>query len=321
MSSQQQKEINFLIESSTPLTSIFTIKIKSSRTILDLLKKISKKVNIPIEYITLYKTQPSRSNENGTTFRAEEFRIDYQPTILQPIPDTGKNDIEVRILVQDQELKRTEESRLKWQSQTLKQIGLTTDQTLNLSLRPMRGDHIHSLVSFYVEQDEIDVKTGKIIQSKNKNPALNIQLDRPNQEYIFELKHISQLFPHFGIHGGGQLADFSMSLAHIHPGTSWTDFHETEGLGGNIDKFLEQVGIWIWEKKSKRYPSHGPLFPLLEEKNVIFDFPLTSQFRDGRRLASTFEIPKNQTDQPVSASSWSGSQKLKVSNFTCGMCK
>src|SRR5207249_4987771 len=61
-----------------------------------------------------------------------------------------------------------------------------------------------------------------------------------------------------------------------------------EGFGGNIDAFLEQIGVWIWEKNSMRYPSHGPLSHILSDKEMIIDFPLTAQFKDGRKLKSHF---------------------------------
>lgn len=81
---------------------------------------------------------------------------------------------------------------------------------------------------------------------------------------------------------------FSRGLAHLHPGTSWSWFRETEGLGANLDNFLEQVGTWIWEKNSMRYPSHGPFEHILNDQEVIIDFPLEAQFRDGRTLKSRF---------------------------------
>ena len=77
----------------------------------------------------------------------------------------------------------------------------------------------------------------------------------------------------------------------LHPGTSWQWFHETEGLGCNVDAFLEQIGVWIWEKNSQRYPFHGPLGPILHQE-VVFDFPLEAQFRDGRKLLSHFGEPQ-----------------------------
>lgn len=319
--SLSHNKVKFQIESNSTFIASFQIKINVKKTILNLLEEIAKITGIPVEYEVLYKTQPTISNKNASTFRDESLRIDDQPLksgSSKSLPKPKNNNIEEIIVFQEKELKRVEESRLKWQSQTLEQIGLIQDQTLKICPRHLRGDHIHSLVAFYVDQDELD-ENGKI-KSFGSVP-LNIALDRPNQEFIYELKHISQLFPHFGVHGGYELSNFSMSLSHIHSGTSWSGFYDTEGPGANIDKFLEQTGIWIWEKKSMRYPSHGPLSAILTDKNTMFDFPLTTQFKDGRRLASNFVLDENELNPTsnISASSFNKSND-KDKMILKGMC-
>ena len=52
--------------------------------------------------------------------------------------------------------------------------------------------------------------------------------------------HFVQVHPHFGLHAG--MPDWTgYGWAHVHPGTSWTWLHETEGLGATLDQFLEMV--------------------------------------------------------------------------------
>ena len=283
------------INPSTPLLPNFTIKVKKKgkETIAELLQNLSKQLGIGPEYIVLYKTTPALdSKTNALTFRSDDLRIDYQPSTQGECKLQGTLPIDVfnipkRIEYQIKQLDIIEACRTKWQQQTLKDVGIEKDSVLQLALRPLRGDHTHYVVAFYVDQDDAGPK------------PLSVLIDRPNLENIFEGKHIYQIFPHFGLHGGGQLNWFSEGLSHIHPGTAWNWFHEAEGLGSNIDAFLEQIGVWIWEKNSVRYPSHGPLSALLERNDSIFDFPIAAQFQDGRKLNSILRREEPKIDKGV----------------------
>jgi hypothetical protein len=92
--------------------------------------------------------------------------------------------------------------------------------------------------------------------------------------------------PHFGVHIGHP-DWFGFSLMHIHPATAWQWFEESEGLGANLDTLLEQVGIWVWEKDSRRYPFHTPL-DKVKPGEVIVDFPAGLRTLAGTKLESNF---------------------------------
>lgn len=366
------------IEPSTPLMPSFSVEVESTETIRQLLKTIAKKTGVPRAYLVLWKTLPALSETKATTFRSEKFRIDYQVTPECPlhVPEpVDIYDIPARIKYQEEQLRQIEKCRRKWQQQTLEQVGVKNGDILQLAVRPLRGDHIHYVVAFYVDQEffvngtkqnrsvplnftatlpahssakdgkkckesssssssfssctsavekskhkekkgekkerkitKIETKEEKKeerkiikIETKEVGPKpLSILLDREPISFIYEGRHIKQVFPHFGLHGGKEENWFSMGLSHLHPGTSWQWFHETEGLGCNIDAFLEQVNTWIWERNSQRYPSHGPLSPIITG-DVVIDFPLEAQFRDGRKLLSHFAERQSQGigDPPV----------------------
>jgi hypothetical protein len=109
---------------------------------------------------------------------------------------------------------------------------------------------------------------------------------------IWEGNHIDTVFPHFGVHIGHP-GWFGMSLMHIHPATAWQWFEESEGLGANLDTLLEQVGIWVWEKNSRRYPFHTP-FDKVEEGELIMDFPAGLKTVKNAELVSNVNYPKDE---------------------------
>jgi len=150
-------------------------------------------------------------------------------------------------------------------SQPLSFFGATCGIQVNVLLRPMKGDHIHIAFSIYIDGLLVD-----------------LPFDRPQVESIYEgnqyqspeivAYHILQTFPHVGIHSGH--SDwYGYGLIHIHIGTAQAFFHETEGLGANLDAYLEQVGIWVGERTSKRYPYHTMLGNAPNVGEITMDFP------------------------------------------------
>jgi len=101
--------------------------------------------------------------------------------------------------------------------------------------------------------------------------------------------HIDNVYPHFGVHFG-HTHWFGFGLIHVHPATSWHFFEQTEGLGSNIDAALEQAGIWLWEKNSRRYPYHSAIGHITDDMDVILDFPgfETLSTLNGTVLTSNF---------------------------------
>ena len=74
--------------------------------------------------------------------------------------------------------------------------------------------------------------------------------------------HISQVYPHFGIHAR-QKYWFGDGVIHVHPGTSWHGWYGTEGLGAILDAFRFQIGVGWGDAPSERYPTgnfHLPSF-------------------------------------------------------------
>lgn len=285
MSLKNNEKILITVKSSTPLLPILNLKIKKNKPIADLIELISKKLNINSQYLVLYKTIPVLNSRNVIMTRSDKLRIDYRPSshdLVNLHKGPPFSDVKARLKYHEKELERNEHMHKEWQTQKkLDSFNLDTSSNLELAIRPLRGDHMHVLIAFYVDQND---------NQNDKGPRpLNVLLDRPNTEYIYEGKHILQTFPHFGTHGGDTYKWFSEGLAHTHPGTSWQWFHETEGLGANVDAFLEQVGTWIWEKNSLRYPTHGPLSHITDDK-VIIDFPKTAKFSDGRSLKSEPDV-------------------------------
>jgi hypothetical protein len=181
---------------------------------------------------------------------------------------------------------------------TLREQGVMAGDTLKLLLRPLRGDHIHYAFSIHYKGAPVDMtmiedrpvlavdnniseqdrQSGDIC-SPSQGPSRQTAIaatqtnDKPGHvgPKIWEGSHIDTVFPHFGVHIGHP-GWFGFSLMHIHPGTSWQWFEESEGLGANLDTLLEQVGIWVWEKDSRRYPFHTPL-DKAKPGEVILDFP------------------------------------------------
>ena len=163
-------------------------------TIGDLLKTISKKLNIKKEYIVLYKYLPALNDKNGAAFRSDKLRIDYQNTPkcpLKTIPEQDKHNIVARIKLQDKLLLEDEKCHAEWHKRTLASVGVKDGDIIQLCLMPLRGTHIHTLVAFYVDQEP---EVNSLDQEPDQGPKpLNILTDRPVIENIYEGKHITQV--------------------------------------------------------------------------------------------------------------------------------
>lgn len=139
----------------------------------------------------------------------------------------------------------------------LSTLGIVPGDTIMCYLRPLRGDHIHLSFSVYVHGELVDVLfDSPWLRTPDANEGNTYPRTYANlSEGMFDY-HITQLQPHFGIHAG-QSSWFGDSMIHAHPGTSWSWYQGTEGLGANLDAFLGQVGAAYYDTLSQRYPMGG----------------------------------------------------------------
>eukprot|EP01062_Namystynia_karyoxenos_P056124 TRINITY_DN47080_c0_g1_i1.p1 TRINITY_DN47080_c0_g1~~TRINITY_DN47080_c0_g1_i1.p1 ORF type:complete len:558 (+),score=142.69 TRINITY_DN47080_c0_g1_i1:146-1675(+) len=182
------------------------------------------------------------------------------------------------------------------------------DAELDCLLRPLRGDHIHNALAIYI--------TGMLVDPLS---------DRPLQSTLFEgrsmaaapgQQHIQQLWPHFGVHGGHPEWG-GEGFAHVHPGSAWAWFRESEGLGSTLDLLLEQVGVGVWDPDSLRYPFgpwHLPQGPAgADTRTVVVDFP--ADLRAGVEFGDCAEIERTGT-RPASTGGFPLSQLQNAAPYT-----
>ena len=263
----------------------FSVPYSGSLTGRQLADKVAQRVGVKAQYLVLFLSSARlvRGHRSNTALthmdRAPEYRIDAGPNA----------------------------------DKTLQEQGVMAGDTLKLLLRPLRGDHIHYAFSIYYKGSPVDMTMIKdrpvlAVESniseedrqsgdacspghgllKQTGTVATRSNDAPGYvgPKIWEGNHIDTVFPHFGVHIGHP-GWFGMSLMHIHPATGWQWFEESEGLGANLDTLLEQVGTWVWEKDSRRYPFHTPL-DRVKPGEVIMDFPAGLQTVAGTKLESNF---------------------------------
>lgn len=263
----------------------FSMPYSGSLTGRQLAEKVAQRVGVKAQYLVLFRSGARLVKGHGASTalthmdRAPEYRIDARPNA----------------------------------DKTLEEQGVMAGDTLKLLLRPLRGDHIHYAFSIYYKGNPVDMtmirdrpvlavesniseqdrQSGDICSPGRgplKQTGTVATLSNDALGYvgpkIWEGNHIDTVFPHFGVHVGHH-GWFGMSLMHIHPATGWQWFEESEGLGANLDTLLEQVGTWVWEKDSRRYPFHTPL-DRVKPGEVIMDFPAGLHTVAGTKLESNF---------------------------------
>lgn len=247
--------------------------------------KVAQRAGVKVQYLVLFRSSVRlvKGHGAGTALthmdRVPEYRIDAGPNA----------------------------------DKTLHDQGVMAGDTLTLLLRPLRGDHIHYAFSIYYKGNPVDMtmikdrpvlavdsniseqdrQSGDVCSPRHgplqqTGAAVAQRNDKPSYvgPKIWEGNHIDTVSPHFGVHIGHP-DWFGFSLMHIHPATAWQWFEESEGLGANLDTLLEQVGIWVWEKDSRRYPFHTPL-DKVKPGEVIVDFPAGLRTVAGAKLESNF---------------------------------
>lgn len=263
----------------------FSMPYPASLTGRQLAEKVAQRAGVKVQYLALFRSGVRLVKGHGASAalthmdRAPEYRITAGPNA----------------------------------DKTLQEQGVMAGDTLKLLLRPLRGDHIHYAFSIYYKGNPVDMtmikdrpvlavdsniserdRQSRDVCSPNQGPLQQIgaaatqRNDQPSDvgPKIWEGNHIDTVFPHFGVHIGHP-GWFGFSLMHIHPATAWQWFEESEGLGANLDTLLEQVGIWVWEKDSRRYPFHTPL-DKAKPGEVIMDFPAGLHSLAGTKLESNF---------------------------------
>jgi hypothetical protein len=257
----------------------------ASLTGRQLAEEVAQRVGVKVQYLALFRSSARLVRRHGASTalthmdRVPEYRIDAGPNA----------------------------------DKTLQEQGVMAGDALKLLLRPLRGDHIHYAFSIYYKGNPVDMtmiedrpvlavesniseqdrQSGDVCSpSHGPRKQTGIVAGRSNDKpgyvgpKIWEGNHIDTVFPHFGVHIGHP-GWFGISLMHIHPATGWQWFEESEGLGANLDTLLEQVGIWVWEKDSRRYPFHTPL-DKVKPGEVIVDFPAGLHTLAGAKLESNF---------------------------------
>jgi len=263
----------------------FSMPYSGSLTGRQLAAKVAQRAGVKVQYLVLFRSSVRLVKGHGASTalthmdRAPEYRIDAGPNADKTLRDQ-------RVMAGD---------------------------TLKLLLRPLRGDHIHHAFSIYYKGNPVDMtmikdrpvlavdsniseqdrQSGDVCSPSHgplqqTGAAVAQRNDKPSYvgPKIWEGNHIDTVSPHFGVHIGHP-DWFGFSLMHIHPATAWQWFEESEGLGANLDTLLEQVGIWVWEKDSRRYPFHTPL-DKVKPGEVIVDFPAGLRTLAGTKLESNF---------------------------------
>lgn len=196
---------------------------------------IAARVGVPAEYITLFQPDVALDTSHRVAARVPSTRIDaaIAPSVS---PYTHPREYMTAMDAITAQLGR----------QSLEQAGVPSGGQVQALIRPLRGDHIHHAFAMYVG-----------------GRRLAHPVDRAMQGYTSEGQHLLNVFPHFGVHAGGA-GWFQDGILHIHPGTSWSWFTQSEGLGATLGMFLESIGIVVWGRASWRYPGHRP-FPTMPD--------------------------------------------------------
>jgi hypothetical protein len=262
----------------------FSMPYVSTQTGKQLAEQVAKKVGVRVQYLVLFRSSTELVQRHGPSSalthmdRAPEYRIDAGPNA----------------------------------DKTLQEQGVMASDSLKLLLRPLRGDHIHYAFSIYYKGELVDkamiqdrpvLAVASNISQQDKDSGDVCSPDKTDTgakgssaepsyvgPKVWEGNHIDTVFPHFGAHVGHP-SWFGFNLMHIHPATAWPWFEESEGLGANLDTLLEQVGIWVWEEGSRRYPFHTP-FDKVKPGEVIVDFPAGLKTVKGTELVSNVKHNK-----------------------------
>lgn len=270
-------------------TDVLYVPYVATQTGADLARVVAAKANVEPEYLALY-----RSNTALVLSEGEAATLTHRDRDAAYRVDGGTN-----------------------AERTLQEQEIEAGDALKMLLRPLHGDHIHYAISIFYKGKAVDMTMVEdravLAVGSNMTPeeersedlcspgvpgyrqAQPAGADDTQPPYVgpraWEGDHIDNVYPHFGIHMG-KTDWFGMGLMHIHPATAWQWFEQTEGLGANLDALLEQVGIWIWEESSRRYPFHTPL-DKTKAGQVVMDFPAGLETLDGTPLVSNYPIETN----------------------------
>lgn len=131
-----------------------------------------------------------------------------------------------------------------------------SDDAINVFVRPVVGDHVHSIYSIWIQDDSSYRLVRPLFDDEleHRNPATGGE----TEYYFFKL--------HNGLHTHGK------GLMHVHPWTSPLWFHETDGLGATLGNWFDDVGVTL------RQPPYRKEFSL-EFGNDIH-FISNSDFRE-----------------------------------------
>eukprot|EP00128_Syssomonas_multiformis_P001410 Colp12_sorted_trinity150504_noHs@8513 len=227
----------------SPYLIPFSVPFDESMTSEDLHKAVAEKLGVPHQYVVLYKGADAAIQRDSLK-STHSLRNQTLPLMVRSINRHPSN-----MLGRSQTSKLTEN-------------GINPSNTMNVLLRPLKGDHIHYIFEIYV-----------------KGKKLAKLYDRPVQQQVYEGKHLEQLFPHVGLHAG-RPEWFDDSCIHVHPGTAWQWFRHTEGLGANLGAYLVSqmrrlccfciiIALTFGaERISFQYP-----IPLMSEFNYHLEFP------------------------------------------------
>lgn len=124
----------------------------------------------------------------------------------------------------------------------------TTETVVNVYIRPIRGDHIHTIYQFWIHDG-----TGH----KLMRPLYDGHLEHTAPAVDGETEYyISKI--HNGLHTHGK------GLIHVHPWSSPKWFHATEGIGATLGAWLDDVDVTI------RQPPYREALSLAFGNDVYF---------------------------------------------------
>ena len=125
---------------------------------------------------------------------------------------------------------------------------LGSEDVINVFVRPVVGDHVHSLYSIWIH-DGTEYRLVRPLFDDELEHKIQAA-DGETEYYFFKL--------HNGLHTHGK------GLMHVHPWTSPMWFHETDGLGATLGNWLDDVNVTI------RQPPYRPVLSLEFSNGIYF---------------------------------------------------
>jgi hypothetical protein len=190
-----------------PRLEIISMDVGDDWSVAAVKAEVARRIGVPAQYVELYKRRAS---------------VDTHSRYNRRLP--GDRLTAVGINVTDADAAgAAKAAAAAHEAQPMSSFGVVRGAALDALIRPLRGDHIHIAFAVYID-------------GRRVSPVP----DRPLTGNTSELGHVTNVFPHFGVHTGGP-GYWDDGVIHVHPGTAWQWLTATEGLGCVLGAYLEQV--------------------------------------------------------------------------------